>query len=277
MEQCKFCRQNTYERSTNYCTTCGKPKCYFSEVLVVYGKNWSDKCSARFAITEKFLIIKKESNIKKGVTASFGIIGALVASTADPSTKSPLGYYALSEIKHIIWPYNNNKLKRNECLKIVNHDGSDLILKGELTCPMFSKIIQRFKECNVPIIDGKGKNYGYTYCEKPFVNENTLGCRVCPEAADLVVMMKENFVAPAIAAPNAEPATVSEPERKPLDETPVAVVAPSAPAPAPEPATTLEPAPETAPDAKAYKFCHECGTKLLIADKFCVGCGARQR
>lgn len=315
MEQCTYCRQNTYDKATNYCTSCGKPKCVFNDAIVVYGREWKDKCPARFALTDKFLIIKKESNAKKGFAASFGIIGTLVASTIDPSKGSPLGYYSLSEIKHIIWPYKNKKLKNDESMKIVNHDGSDLILKGELTCPMFSSLIKYFKECNITVIDGKSKNFGDTFCEKPFVNEDTLGCRVSPEASKIVCMMKENFVAPAIAVPGGvSSAPLKEQGKKddssysfvppkklavenvkvPEAPTPAPQPAPTpapqlAPTPAPQPALTPAPQPAPAPTptpepvkkettgTKDFKFCHECGNKLLRADKFCPECGTRQR
>ena len=269
MEQCIFCRHHTYDRPTNYCTTCGKPKLFFSEVIAVYGKEWKNKCSARFAITDKFLIIKKESRAKKGMTASFGLVGAIVAATIEPAKGSPLGYYSLSEIKHIIWPYKNKKLKNMESMKIVNHDGSDLILKGELTCTMFSHIIPRFKECGVTVIDGEKTNHGDTFCQKPFVNEDTIGCRVSPAAAEIVCMMKENFVAPAIAVPAAESVSI-----------PVSVPA-TTPVPVSEPASVITPVPEPIEEktagTKEFKFCHECGNKLLRADKFCPECGMRQR
>ena len=302
MEQCLFCRNFTYDKPTNYCTVCGKPKIFFSEVIVVYGKDWSNKCSARFALTEKFLVIKKESRAKKGAVASFGLLGALVNSVSEPSKNSPLGYYALSEIKHIIWPYNNKKLKNNECMKIVNKDGSDLIFKGEFTCAMFSNLIKRFQECNIPVIDGKGKNYGDIFCEKPFVNEDTLGRRVCPEAAAVICMLKENFVVPAIVAPDeaAAPAPAPVPAPAPIPTpapapvpapapipTPAPAPAPTpnpapapTPAPAPIPAPVPAPAPEPVQEAveavKNFKFCHECGSKILRTDKFCSECGTRQ-
>ena len=280
MEQCIYCRQNTYDRSKHFCTSCGKPKLGFNDVLVVYGKTWSDKCFGRMAFTDKFLIIKKETQLRKGVAASFGLVGAIVASVADPSKGSPLGYYSLSEIKHVIWPYNNRKLKRAECMKIVNRDGSDLILKGELTCTMFVDVVKRFKECNVTVIDGKNQNFGDTYCEKPFVNADTLGRRVSPDAAGVVRMMRENFVAPAIAVPNSEPVASLEAKHEPVAvEDPVAVeepVAADVKTPEPPVAEPKQTEAET-PGAKDYKFCFACGSKLLKTDKFCVECGTRQR
>lgn len=289
MEQCTYCRQNTYDKATNYCKSCGKPKCVFSDAIVIYGKEWKNRCFARFAITDKFLIIKKESRAKKGAAASFGLIGALVASTIDPSKGSPLGYYSLSEIKHIIWPYKNKKLKNEESMKIVNHDGSDIILKGELTCPMFSSVIKRFEECNVTVIDGKSKNFGDAFCENPFVDEDTVGCRVSPEAAKIVCMMKENFIAPAIPAPGA--ASPAPAEEKPTKDDGAYSLVPSkefalenvkaseesSPKPATETTPSPEPVKEDTAGAKEFKFCHECGNKLLRTDKFCPECGTRQR
>lgn len=289
MEQCIYCRQNTYDKNKVFCASCGKIKSVFNDVIVVYGKEWKNRCPARFALTDKFLIIKKDSNARKGLASSFGLVGAVVASSIDPSKGSPLGYYSLSEIKHIIWPYNNKKLKSNESMKIVNHDGTDLILKGELTCPMFSILIKYFKECNVTVVDGKNKNFGDTYCEKPFVHEKTLGCRVSPEAAKIVCMMKENFIAPSIPVPGA--ASPAPAEEKPKNDDGAYSFVPSKEfavenvkvpeESSPKPATETTPASETVKEetvgAKEFKFCHECGNKLLRTDKFCPECGTRQR
>lgn len=279
------------------CPNCGEFFPVDNQVDLVYGTRWTDRVGGiDLAVTDKYLMVHKVPG-QKGATAAFGVVGWMVSVGADKM--DTWAYYDRREFKQVIFPYRNKKCKDDWGIKFVNHDGTDFIIRGQFGTTL-AKTADSLKKAGFPVVDGGDTNHGDRYCDRPFLTEKTLGTRISPTASGIARMNKGCFVdvfrGPAEPRPEPKPQPQPQPMPRPQpapqprpaqsayqyqrpqrwweeESASTAIPVPAAPEPKPEPA----PAPEVKEPAEAFKFCHECGNKLLESDKFCVKCGTRQR
>ena len=294
MARCDFCKAAELVGGT--CPNCGRILCNFEECHIISGTNASTEL-ARISITDKYMMLYIRGAGRTIATASFGLVGALASEVL--SSGNRYGFYDLKELEKVIYPYRNSKFKKDNALKIVNKDGSDMIIKQVIGAVGMNKLAACFKAAGVSI-DSSCTDYGKVFCNKPFVDKKTMAARICPSALSFVKPVKGNFAAEAIGGVK----PVSKPEPAPAPE--------PAPTPAPEPAPTPVPAPAPTPvkkeeppkviyvppvvsepevkimpqepvlvqpvqeEAPTFKFCYKCGRKLAADDIFCGRCGTKQ-
>ena len=282
MARCDFCKAAELVGGT--CPNCGRILCNFEECHIISGTNASTEL-ARISLTDKYMMLYIRSTGKIVATASFGLIGALAAEALSSGTR--YGFYDFKEIEKVIYPYRNSKFKKDTALKIVNKDGSDMIIKQVIGAIGMDKIAACFRAGGVPI-DSSCTDYGKVFCSKPFVDKKTMAARICPSATAFVRPVKGNFAAaplgtvekapePKVApaptptpAPTPAPTPVrTEPVKK--EEPPKVIYVPPVVS-EPQP-VSVQPVQEEEP---AFKFCYKCGRKLAADDLFCGRCGSKQ-
>ena len=278
MARCDFCKSAELVGAT--CPNCGRILCNYEECHIISGTKGSTEL-ARISITDKYMMLYIKSTGRVVATASFGLLGALASEVLSSGTR--YGFYDFQEIEKVIYPYRNSKFKKNNALKIVNKDGSDMIIKQVIGAVSMEKLAACFKAGGVKI-DSSCTDYGKVFCSKPFVDKKTMGARICPSALGFVRPVKGNFAAESVsgvAATTSVPPIKEEPVKaEPVKPEPVK------PEPVkPEPVKKEEPpkviyVPPTVsePEKKepAFKFCYKCGMKLDAEDVFCRKCGAKQ-
>ena len=131
------------------------------------------------------------------------------------------GFYDLKEIEKVIYPYRNSKFKKNNALKIVNKDGSDMIIKQVIGAVSMDKLAACFQAGGVKI-DSSCTDYGKVFCSKPFVDKKTMGARICPSALGFVKPVKGNFAAESVSG-GVEPVKVEPVKVEPVKVEPVKV------------------------------------------------------
>ena len=224
---CFACK--TAEIKNNTCPNCGKFLFTEVETDLILG-NSNRRTTVRISASDRYIIIHKAKHFEKS-TNGLGLIGGVVVSAVVLTArdgKLPYGFYGLHEIQKAVFPYKNKKLKKDRAMKIFFRDGSDIILV--FWNDMLSKLCKCFENQGIEIVDGSNLDHGDTFCVKPFVNDDTVGVRVCADIAPHVKMMKGNFVAPVMVG-----AAVPRPQA-PVQPNPVQFVpAPTSnPAPVPE-------------------------------------------
>lgn len=251
MARCDYCKSAELIGAT--CPNCGRILCNFQECHIISGTKASTEL-ARITITDKYMILYVRGTGKTVAAASFGVLGALAANAL--SSGNRYGFYDLKEIEKVVYPYRNSKFKKDNALKIVNKDGSDMIIKQVIGAVSMDKLAVCFKAGGVPI-DSSGTDYGKVFCNKPFVDKKTMAARICPSAVGFVKPVKGNFAAESVGG---------------------AVESAPAPTPTPVQPVNVEPvqASSTQQDAPAFKFCFKCGNKIGADDLFCAKCGTRQ-
>ena len=223
---CPYCKNIPAEGSA--CPYCGVPIGY-SYASFVCGQTMKPVCVGELKITDRYLILQTSTAKKeaaKGIGNIFvglagGLVGSLAVGAAEESKrkKMPYSFFDLREIKKIIYPYLNNTFRQPVALKIVNLDGSDLIIYHHSRTPKqniadAAAVSGFFAQAGVPIEDGNGRNYGSVFCEHPFVDAKALRLRVCASAASFVRLTDDQFVAQPIAAVcEAEPQQIPEPQK----------------------------------------------------------------
>lgn len=285
MARCDYCK--SAELIGNTCPNCGRILCNFEECHIISGTNAAFEL-ARITVTDKYMMLYVRGAGKTFAAASFGLLGALAAEAL--SSGNRYGFYDLKEIEKVIYPYINSKFKKDTALKIVNKDGSDMIIRQVIGAVKMDKIAACFKAAGV-FVDSSRTDYGKVFCLKPFVDKKTMASRICPSAASFVKPVKGNFLAASVSgqvasAPAPAPAATVKPEQPTVTYTPpVETKAEEKPAPAPAPAPNvtieqLTPAPvyeaPTQSAAPAFKFCFKCGNKIPAEDIFCGKCGTKQ-
>lgn len=259
MANCEYCKGVNADKSG--CPNCGRYLRRFDEVQIISGTNSATEI-ARLSMTDKYMMIHRTSGGEKTIAASFGLIGSLAASALSSGTL--YGFYDLKEMEKVIFPYHNKKFKKNNALKIVNKDGSDLIIKSVIGAVGMDKIAECFAACGVFVQDGTNMDFGKDFCVRPFVDKKTMGSRICPSAVPFVKPVRGNFYAESVSgvlntAPKSAPVEVKVAEEpKPISVETV---------PAHKEETVTEP---------TFKFCYNCGKRLDIDDMFCSGCGKKQ-
>ena len=226
MAYCQCCKHEGYV--SKKCSVCGEFYYTDQEILVYYGEKKYARITARFFLSNKYFMLHKCKHFEKS-SNGLGLLGGIVVSAvvlAAKQKKLPYAFYGMHELKEIIYPYCNKKFKKCREVKCVFKDGGDLILSFPLDT-LARGVADRIASTGVTLIDGTGKHFGETYCEKPFLNEDTVGCRVVADAATKINMMKKNFRVEPIGgyapeepapAPKAEPAPAPEAEPAPKAE-----------------------------------------------------------
>lgn len=251
---CEFCK-NPLQPKTS-CPHCGN---IVAEAVAtfVYGQTKKQATTCEIRVTDKYIIVrsvsKKELATATGAAASAGFLGALIAEGINGTIKKCYGYYDLREIQKAIFPYRNSIYKKDTALKIVNKDGTDFLLYFNMNGLLFSaKAARNFAaglaRVGVYIENGASANYGAVFCARPFVDENTLGRRVCASAASFVQLDPRQFVVSADTA-GANQGTAQ---------------------------TSQAHAPTAAPTSASVgegKACPECGKRLEQSARFCDCCG----
>ena len=243
MARCDYCKSAEVVRGT--CPNCGSVLCNSQECHIISGTNSAFEL-ARITLTDKYMMLYVRSKGKTIVAANFGLLGLLAAEAL--SSGNRYGFYDLKEIEKVIYPYRNRKFKKDNALKIVNKDGSDMIIKHVLGAISMDKLAACFKAAGIAI-DSSCIDYGKVFCARPFVDKKTIAARICPSAAGFVKPVKGNFAAPSVsgqpisaAAPTPVAATPT-----PVVATPTPVAAPVAAAPVVAPVAAPTPTPVPAP------------------------------
>ncbi len=273
MARCDFCKSAELVAGT--CPNCGRILCNFQECHIISGANPSFEL-ARISITDKYMMLYIKGTGKTVAAASFGLLGALAAEAL--SSGNRYGFYDLKEIQKVIYPYRNSKFKKDNALKIVNKDGSDMIIKQVVGAVSMDKIAACFKAGGVAI-DSSCADHGKLFCAKPFVDKKTMAARICPSAVSFVKPVKGNFPAESVSGQS-----VSQPVPEPVSAEPVKQERPEVICTAPvearaeENQAAKEPvfSPPVQETAAKFKFCFKCGNKIAAADAFCGRCGTKQ-
>lgn len=272
MACCDFCKSAELVGAT--CPNCGRILCNFQECHIISGTKASTEL-ARISLTDKYMMLYVRGTGRTVAAASFGLLGALAAEAL--SSGNRYGFYDFKEIEKVIYPYRNSKFKKDNALKIVNKDGSDMIIKQVIGAVGMDKLAACFKAGGVPI-DSSCTDYGKVFCVKPFVDKKTMAARICPSAAGFVKPVKGNFLAASVSGQPVN-APVSAPAPQPVREEKTEVVyTPPVVAKEEENKVVKEtvlqpPATET---AAAFKFCFKCGNKMPADNAFCGKCGSKQ-
>lgn len=269
MARCDFCK--AAEIVAGSCPNCGRILCNFQECHIISGTKPSTEL-ARISLTDKYMMLYIRGAGKTVASASFGLLGALAAEAL--SSGNRYGFYDLKEIEKVIYPYRNSKFKKDNALKIVNKDGSDMIIKQVIGAVSMDKIAACFKAGGVTI-DSSCKDYGKVFCAKPFVDKKTMAARICPSAISFVKPVKGNFPAESVSGQNVPEPVKAEPVKQ---EEPKVVYAPPVDMKVEEKKAEKEPvsSPPVQESAPEFKFCFKCGNKIPANDLFCGKCGSRQ-
>ena len=244
---CEFCKAEI--AAPGKCPVCGN-FVIRGAATFVYGRTSKDAYTCELGLTDTYLIVKKRSKssmIAQTTAAGFGgIVGEAIYISAQSKLAKDRGYYPITNIKQVIYPYKNKKYKGVLAAKIINKDDTDFILVMNLNGVLSEKSAKlffgKFSTVGVPVIDGSHVNYGDVFCSHPFVNEDTFG-----------VYRDIGATAPVTVPPTN---TVSVPVQ-PVVNAAVPVVSP---------------APPTNPVAP--RFCAQCGSPLSPNDRFCGRCGS---
>ncbi len=274
MAHCDFCKSAELVGAT--CPNCGRILCNFQECHIISGTKASTEL-ARISLTDKYMMLYIRGTGKTVAAASFGLIGALAAQAL--SSGNRYGFYDFKEIEKVIYPYRNSKFKKDNALKIVNKDGSDMIIKQVIGAVSMDKLAACFKAGGVPI-DSSCTDYGKVFCAKPFVDKKTMAARICPSAVGFVKPVKGNFPAESVSGqPVSAPVSAPTPAPAPVkEEQPEVVYTPPVETKAEEKQVVKEPVspPPVEETAPAFKFCFNCGNKIPADDIFCGKCGSKQ-
>lgn len=273
MARCDYCKSAELVGAS--CPNCGRILCNFQECHVISGTGAGTEL-ARITLTDKFMMLYIRGAGKTVAAASFGLLGALAAEAL--SSGNRYGFYDFKEIDKVIYPYRNSKFKKDNALKIVNKDGSDMIIKQVIGAVSMDKIAACFKAGGVAI-DSSCNDYGKVFCAKPFVDKKTMASRICPSAVGFVKPVKGNFPAESVSgntasAPEPTPVKaepVKEQEQKTVYTPPVETKAEEKPIQNESVSTPTEKA-----SAPEFKFCFNCGNKIAADDAFCGKCGTKQ-
>lgn len=206
---CIYCKNGNSKRvypdipNTRRCNICGSIYSYDDTGVtdLVYGSSWRERCAVRYAITDRYLMLHVNRGAEKPRGGLLGIfVAAAVQMARDDETR--YGYYALSELRHVVYPFRANKIKGDVGIRFVFRDGSDFILKRGYG--HWTGVCAFLKEAGVEIVDGSDRHFGDRYCQKPFINEDTADLRVCAPAAEEIQMMEGNLAVPLIGGAEAE-------------------------------------------------------------------------
>lgn len=262
MSICNSCK-NPLEKGAS-CSHCGQ-LLLNAPAMFVYGQTAKDACGCIANLTDRYLIVQKQS-AKKTVagdiltifqeTTFLGLIPDLLIDGARHAAKKAAklfyGFYDLKEIDHVVFPYRNNAFQNDSALKIMNADGSDFILHFSIHGNALNeRNAKAFADCfakaGVRVVDGSSQQLGDLFCAHPFVDANTFGTRVCPSAAAFVQMTANQFIAPAIAG---TATAAAEPIRTVMPTEPAEPVAVPAAAPDPQPDVRPPESPAEKPASK---------------------------
>ena len=211
----------------NICPNCGHFYPVDSQVNMIYGTRYNDRaCGLDIAVTERYFMVHLVPG-QKGAKAAFGLVGWMVSVGMD--NMETWGYYDRNEFRAIIFPYRNKKLPDDYAMKFIRWDGSDFILRGQFGTSL-AKTADSLKQAGYPVVDGTGRFFGDTYCEKPFLTEKTLGARICPSAASFARQGKGTFIAEACLGAGQTASPRPAPQPVPAAPAPAAYT-PAAPAP----------------------------------------------
>ncbi len=263
MAKCEYCKNELQKGQP--CACCGA-RHLTAAATFIYGLTRNEFCRSEVALTDRYLIVRKVSPMEGvGIVAAsygFGLVGALLAALVSSFKKRYYAFYDLKEIQKVIYPYYTDKIKKEIALKFINMDGSSFVLIVDALSA--KKIANAFAEklLSLGVYVENGSAYANTvYCEKPFVNKDTFGARICASAAPFIQLQKNQFAAPPIStgiyAPQQQtPANpfVNQPIQQPIRQTPNVTYSASQ-------------------DIQATKTCLNCGYSASQTAKFCQKCG----
>lgn len=181
------------------CPICGEILFSPIDAQLCYGDKKSKRADVLFAVSDRYIFVHKLKGFERTIYA-LGIIGGIILAAIVRTVKEkrmPYSFVDLNDVDHIIAPYRNKKYKKDDVMKVIMKDGTDFIIKTSQITIM--PTAQFLKEKGIPLIDGSDKNYGETFCERPFFRPDAIGRSVAPSAASKIKMLKKNFVAPAVA------------------------------------------------------------------------------
>ncbi len=254
MYQCEHCGKSIQKQ--NICPNCGTTV-YSAIGKIICGPTAKDMSCCSITVTDKYIIVsrmsKGEVRAKKYSAGVGGLLGYFLVDAA-LSKQRNCGYYPLSNIAKGISPYLATGIKKKNCIKIINKDGSDFILMVDM--PSFSDSVWKaFKKTvaaiqqRIPLVeDGNGKNFGSVICAKPYVtleNFDRVKPGYTPTANQTYTAQKTQ----SQAAPKTAPA-------KAVND-PVIVTPPPA-------VTTI-----------SGRKCNHCGANVAEESKFCNQCGGK--
>ncbi len=241
MSFCDFCK--SADTFAGICPNCGKYLFGNEKCRVISGITASSEL-ATISLTNKYMFLNARSTAEKVATSTLGLLGIFLYAIFRPHNR--YGFYDLREIERVIYPYRNKKLKNNMALKIVNKDGSDMIIKQVRGGIDMNRLVTYFQKAGVKI-DSSCVEYGNVFCAAPFVDKKTMARRICPSAAGFVRQVKGNFVAKPICGVEKSTQTQFNIWKA-----------------------------ETSTREQIGKKCYKCGAKLASDDLFCGKCGSRQ-
>lgn len=225
MAFCEYCKNEG--QKTNACAYCGTLTCT-GMATFIYGYTEKESYGCQFTLTDKYFIVKgvsqKEMAAGTASGAAFGLVGALIfeAARSELAKKTPYAFYDLQELQKVIFPYHTGRLKKDTAFKFVNKDGSDFIIYFNLNGVFSAKSARTFltalAKSNIYVENGGAINN--VCCEKPFVNQETLGTRVCQSAATFVRMNEKQFIAPPMVSTGYSP-QYTQPVQQPVYQAPV--------------------------------------------------------
>ncbi len=262
------------------CASCGKqiavadqcPDCgtelYYSVGQIVCGAGDENACPCAIHLTDKYIILArmtKKEVLARRYSGSLGMIGALAVHGTTDSKQRKIGYYRYSDIAKGIFPFISTATKKKNAMKLITHDGKELILIvdqpgfWDSQWKALKKTVEIIRQRIPETEDGEKKNFGSNVCGNPLVTVDNFDS-VLP-TSPVAPNVTEAPVPPAPKAPEA-------PAAPPAPKAPEAPAAP----PAPKAKVAAEP---KAPRNHGESLCPDCGSILEDGVKFCERCGSR--
>ncbi len=221
MAFCEYCKNEG--QKTNACAYCGTMT-GGGAATFIYGYSEKECYGCQFTLTDKYLIVKavsqKEMAAGTATGAAFGVIGILVMEAAKSAMKpkNSFGFYDLQELQKVIYPYHTGKLKKDTAFKFVNKDGTDFILNFNLNGMFCGKVANTFLSALAKsgvYVENGSNMVNQVCCEKPFLNKDTFGKRICQSAAIFVDMEEDQFIVPPMVVSEQTPQYV-QPAQQPV-------------------------------------------------------------
>ncbi len=225
MALCTYCKNEG--QKTNACAYCGTLTST-GMATFIYGFTEKESYGCEFTLTDKYFIVKGVSQKEMAASSSgaaFGLVGALIVEAArdEMAKKKPFAFYDLAELQKVIYPYHTKKLKKDTAFKFVNKDGSDFVLYFNLNGLFSGKSAKTFLAALAKsgvYVENGANAVNNVCCEKPLVNKDTLGTRVCQSAATFVRMNEKQFIAPAVLPVEQSP-QYEQPMQQPVYQAPM--------------------------------------------------------
>ena len=115
-------------KSCTVCPICGAIFEDPNDAYLCYGDKKSRGMDVLFTVSDRYIFFHRLKGFERiiyGLGIIFGIIIAMMVRSAKKN-RMPYSFVDINDVDHIIAPYKNRKFKKDDAMKFVMKDGSEL-------------------------------------------------------------------------------------------------------------------------------------------------------